>query len=178
MEVWRDILGFEHNYQVSNLGRIRTKDRYVRIGGGKERFVKGRIVKPTICTNGYYEIQMHINGKRKIKLLHRAVGEAFIPNPNNLPQINHKDENPANNSADNLEWCTPRYNANYGTRNQRMVKDKYLKPVFMMDKEGNILKRFNSIGDAVRETGADISSLIRVCKGRQNTCVGYKWKYA
>lgn len=178
MEQWKDIKGFEEFYQISNLGRIKSKDRYLRTCGNGVRFAKGRIIKPVICTNGYYEIHLRVDGKRTVKMLHRVVAEAFLANPNNLPEVNHKDENPANNGVENLEWCTSKYNANYGTRNQRMVKDKYLKSVIMMDKHGNKLKTFKSMGEAARETGADVSSMIRVCKGRQETCVGYKWKYA
>lgn len=138
---------------------------------------KGRIIKPVRCTNGYYEIHLHVNGKRKIKLLHRTVAETFIENPDQLPEVNHRDEDPSNNNVDNLEWCTSKYNANYGTRNQRMVKEKYLKPVGMFDKNGEKIKTFKCLREAARETGADVSSLIRVCKGRQKTCVGYVWKY-
>ena len=178
MEQWKDIKGFEDFYQISSRGRIRSKDRIVRANRNATRLMKGKIIKPVICKNGYYEIHLKVNGKRTVKMLHRAVAEAFIDNPNDLPEVNHKDENPANNHASNLEWCTSKYNANYGTRNQRMVKDKYLKPVIMIGENGEEIKRFKSLGEATRETGADISSIIRVCKGKQQTCVGYKWKYA
>lgn len=178
MEQWKDIKGFEEFYQISNFGRIKSKDRYLRTCGNGIRFVKGRIIKPVICTNGYYEAHLRVNGKRTVKMLHRVVAEAFIENPDNLPEVNHKDENPANNHVENLEWCTSKYNANYGTRNQRMVKDKYLKPITMIGYNGEEIKTFKSLKEAAVETGADSSSLIRVCKGKQKTCVGYKWKYA
>lgn len=178
MELWKDIAGFEECYQISNTGRIRSKDRYVKANTTGLKFIKGKILKPILCTNGYYETHLHLKGKRTIKMLHRAVAEAFIDNPNNLPEVNHKDENPANNNAENLEWCTSKYNANYGTRNQRMVKEKYLKPVIMLSDDGKEIKRFKSLGEAARKTGADISSIIRVCKGKQKTCVGHRWKYA
>lgn len=174
MEEWKDIKGFENTHQISNMGRIRTKDRYVYNG---KRFIAGKVIKPILCTNGYYEIHLWVNGKRTARLLHRTVAEAFIPNPYNFPEINHKDENIANNCADNLEWCTSKYNANYGTRNIRMVKEKYLKPVAKIGLNGEIVKCYKSISEATRDNGADISSLIRVCKGRQKTCVGYKWAY-
>lgn len=177
-EIWKDIEGFEDIYQISNLGRLRSKDRYVKINGNGVKFVSGKILKPTVCTNKYLEAHLHKDGKRVIKLIHRLVAEAFMPNHDNLPEVNHKDENPQNNNVENLEWCTSKYNANYGTRNQRMVKDKYLKPVIMMNKDGNEIKRFKSLGEVTRETGFDISSIIRVCKGRQNTSMGYKWAYA
>ena len=111
-------------------------------------------------------------------LVHRLVAEAFLENKNKLPEVNHKDENKENNRVDNLEWCASKYNANYGTRNIRMIKQKCSKPVIMLDLSGNELKRFESLGDASRETGFDISAIIRVCKGKQRTSMGYKWKYA
>lgn len=178
MEIWKDIKGWEDYYQVSSYGRFRGKDRYANVCGGGKRLVKGRILKPTVCTNGYLEAHLHKNGESKIFLLHRLVAMHFIENPNNYQEVNHKDEDIKNCHVDNLEWCTSKYNANYGTRNQRMIKEKYLKPVVMCDENGNKLKEYKSMGDACRDTGADISSMIRVCKGRQRTCVGYVWKYA
>lgn len=166
-EIWKDIKGFEDSYQVSNLGRIKSKDRYVMTCGGGKRFIQGQIIKPIVCTNKYLEVGLNKENKRTIKLLHRLVAAAFVENPNNLPEVNHKDENPQNNNAENLEWCTSKYNANYGTRNQRMVKEKYLKPVVMIDKDGKVVKRFKSLGEATRQTGFDISAIIRVCKGKQ-----------
>lgn len=178
MEEWRDIKGFENFYQISNLGRIKSKNRYIRTRGGGVRFAKERIIKPIICQNGYYEIHLRVNGKRTVKMLHRAVAEAFIENINNWPEVNHKDENHANNHVDNLEWCTSKYNANYGTRNQRMVKEKNLRPVIMLNQSGKEIKRFRSISEAEKETGADCSAIIRVCKGKNNIAAGHKWKYA
>lgn len=177
MENWKDISGYEGYYQISNLGRIRSLDRYANVGGGGRRLVKGKIIKPVKCTNGYYEASLSYKGVRKVLLLHRVVAEAFIPNPNNLPEVNHKDENPANNEASNLEWCTSKYNANYGTRNERMMIGRETKPVIQFDKDGTFIKRWDSMMDACREYGADISSMIRVCKGKQKTCKGFKWKY-
>ena len=109
--------------------------------------------------------------------MHRVVADAFIPNPHNLPEVNHKDENPANNEVNNLEWCTSKYNANYGTRNERMMIGRETKPVIQLDKNGRFIKRWDSMMESCREYGADISSMIRVCKGKQNTCMGYKWEY-
>lgn len=177
MEIWKDIPGYEGYYQISNLGRIRSLDRYANVCGNGKRLVKGRIIKSVKCTNGYYEAPLNRNGVRKVMLLHRVVANVFIPNPFNLPEVNHKDENIANNRADNLEWCTSKYNANYGTRNERMLVGRETKPVIQLDKDGNYIKRWSSMMDACREYGADISSMIRVCKGKQKTCKGYKWEY-
>lgn len=177
-EIWKDVIGLEGAFQVSNMGRIRSLDRYAKVCGGGKRLVKGRILKPTRLQNGYYEAQFHYKGKRIIYLLHRLVALHFIDNPLSLPEINHKDENPQNNCVENLEWCTSKYNANYGTRNIRMMENREFVSVIQMDKNGNIINAWNKMSDACKHTGADIASMIRVCKGKQNTCVGYKWRYA
>lgn len=177
-EVWKDVKGYEENYQVSNYGKIRSKDRYLRVCGGGYRFVKGIPIKTMTYTNGYIGVGLYKNGKHKMKLVHRLVAESFIPNPDNYPQINHKDENITNNHLENLEWCTAKYNANYGTRNERMIKDSSLKAVIMCSTDGLELKYFKSLGEASRETGFDISAIIRACKGKQKTSYGYIWKYA
>lgn len=178
IEVWKDVIGLEGIFQVSNMGRIRSLDKYAKVCGGGKRLVKGRILKPTKLKNGYYEAQFHHKGERIIYLLHRLVAIHFIDNPLNLPEVNHKDENPQNNNVENLEWCTSKYNANYGTRNIRMMENREFVSVIQLDKGGNLIKQWDKMSDACRETGADISSMIRVCKGKQDTCVGYKWKYA
>lgn len=117
-EIWKDIEGYEGLYQVSNLGRVRSVDR---IGGRGRRF-NGRILKPKVKTGGYLLVNFSKEGKRKMFSVHRLVAQAFIPNPEGLPQINHKDENPSNNRVENLEWCDGKYNCNYGIRNERRVQ--------------------------------------------------------
>lgn len=107
MEEWKDIIGFEGFYQVSNFGKVRN-------------CVTGKILKPGLQGKGYYSVTL----KRKGYKVHRLVAIAFIPNPNNLPIVNHKDENKLNNNADNLEWCDNRYNCNYGTGVERQLKTK------------------------------------------------------
>lgn len=178
-EVWKSILGYEGMYEISNLGRIRSLDRYVQYPRYK-CFVKGRIIKPCVCKNGYYEAHLHMNGKRKAYLLHRLVASAFIHNPDNLPEVNHKDENPSNNCADNLEWCTSKYNANYGTRNERCFHKYQQKPINQLSLNGEFIKRWNGIGEAAKSLGIDDSHIIRVCqkKKRSISAGGYKWEYA
>ena len=115
-EIWRDIKGYEGLYQVSNLGRVKSLERYVK---GKDglRLVKEIIMSISVCrTNGYFKVILHKDGKQKRYQVHRLVAEAFIPNPDNLPIVNHKDENKINNCVWNLEWCTYSYNLTYGNR--------------------------------------------------------------
>lgn len=109
-ETWKQIsLEYGKNYECSNLGRIRNKSK---------KILKQRIKKTK--SNSYYMIDFHENGKVKSYMVHRVIASCFIPNPNNLPQVNHKDENGLNNNIGNLEWCTNKYNCNYGTRNKRL----------------------------------------------------------
>lgn len=178
MEQWRDIRDFEDCYQISDLGRIKSKERYVRVCNGGYRLVKSKIIKPCRCTNGYYEASLSKNGKRTVRLLHRVVAEAFIDNPKNLPEVNHKDEDISNNCVTNLEWCTSKYNANYGKRNEKMMKNRETVAVLQYTNDGKFIKKWDSIAEAQKYTGADTSAIIRVCKGKQKTSMGYLWQYA
>ena len=122
-EIWKEIEGYEGLYEVSNLGRVRSLDReQFQIGNGGsyfKRIYKGRILKFKIDYHGYYRVHLSVNGERKHYLVHRLVAEAFIPNPNNLPCVNHKDEDKTNNSVDNLEWCDVAYNNAYNGLHSR-----------------------------------------------------------
>lgn len=118
-EIWKDIKGYENLYQVSNIGRVKSLERIIINSLGRKKTVKERILKQTKHKAGYYRIGLDREGKRKNYLVHRLVAQAFIPNPYNLPECNHKDENPLNNCIENLEWCDHKYNINYGTRTER-----------------------------------------------------------
>ena len=106
-EIWADIVGYEGLYMVSSLGNIKS-------------LKKGLIRKQSDNGNGYKCISLYKNNKSKTFYVHRLVAQAFIPNPNNLPQVNHKDENPSNNCVNNLEWCDSKYNSNYGNHNKKL----------------------------------------------------------
>lgn len=123
-EIWRPIKGYENLYEISNHGRIKGVDRYVKGRYGNLRFQKGHIRKATYNNRGYQAIPLCKDGKYKTFLVHRLVAETFIPNPDNLPEVNHKDENKENNYVDNLEWCTRKYNMNYGITQYR-IHNKY-----------------------------------------------------
>lgn len=109
-EIWKNIMGF-NGYQVSNIGRVRSLKTY-------------KILKQTINNKGYKILGLSKRGKMSTFLVHRLVADAFIPNPNKLPCINHKDENPLNNCVSNLEWCDQKYNINYGSHTNRMIETK------------------------------------------------------
>lgn len=117
MEIWKDIKGYEGLYQVSNLGRVKSLNY---LGHHKEMIKKPSLQKKTTMKSSqYYQTVLYKNGKAKTVTVHRLVAEAFIPNPDNLPQVNHIDHNPLNNKVDNLEWCTAKYNSNHKRNNRK-----------------------------------------------------------
>lgn len=124
-EEWKDVKGHEDAYQVSNMGRIRSKTRYIIRKDGRKVYMRERIIRQTNINSGYKIINIHANdGAIYHKLVHRLVAEHFIPNPNNLEQVNHKDEDKHNNKVSNLEWCTREYNAQYGTNQERRITSR------------------------------------------------------
>lgn len=173
IEEWRMIPGYDGLYMVSNLGRVKSLN-YNKTGEEK-------IMTPSVYTGGYLRVKLAKNKKRKLYLVHRLVAMAFIPNPDNLPYINHKDENPANNCADNLEWCTHEYNINYGTRIEKVVKkttnDKRSKRVVQYSLDGTAIKVWPSSHEIERQLGFRHGNITNCCRGRQNTAYGYIWQY-
>ena len=123
-EVWKDIAGYEGYYKVSNLGRIKSVERLITYANSKgvtRQFpVEERILTQRMDRNGYQRASLKKDKARKLFLVHRLVAQAFIENPNNWPLVNHKDENRCNNNVANLEWCTSKYNLNYGSARERM----------------------------------------------------------
>ena len=176
-EVWRDIIGYEGIYQVSNKGNVYSVGRMVQ---GRKR--GGVTLKPKLHRNGYLHVGLYRNGKMKNKLIHRLVLDAFVENPNNLPEVNHKDENKTNNDLSNLEWCSGRYNVNYGTRNERLSKK-----VRAVNVETGEVVEFNSTQEAERK-GYSSGGVSQACRGVYkntkgdligggNLYRGHKWYY-
>lgn len=118
-EIYRDIRGYEGMYQCSNLGNIKALRREYIAGNGSHRWTEEKILKQCVNRGGYLQVQLHNNGKLTTHRVHRIIAETFIPNPDNLPQVNHKDENRQNNAIDNLEWCDNKYNCNYGSYKEK-----------------------------------------------------------
>lgn len=182
-EIWKDAVGYEGFYQVSNLGRVRSVDRTITRSDGLKMFFKGGIRRPTKTKLGYLRVTTSVNGKYRKVPVHRMVAKAFIPNPNNYKYINHKDEDKSNNAADNLEWCTAAYNNTYGTRIQRVKKsegfqelhERNKKPVAQYSLDGEFIKEHPSYSDAAREIGADISNLGASCIGQILSSNGFIW---
>lgn len=166
-EIWKPIEGFEGFYEVSNKGRIRT-------------LRTNKIITPKNI-KGYSGVRLYANGKDHQLYIHRIVAKAFIPNPLNLPEVNHKDENTRNNCVDNLEWCSRKYNANYGTAKQRALEKrmtllKRCKTV-QKDENGNIVAIYDSIKDAEEKTGFKHQNIQSCCAGKQKQCHGYTFEY-
>lgn len=123
LEEWKDVVGFEGLYQISNLGNVKTMSRpapTTHRGHVGYRMIRERLMHPAHGSKSYPCVRLRKNGKTITKTVHRMVAEAFIPNPNNLPEVNHKDENKYNNCVDNLEWCTHKQNMNSGTVSARI----------------------------------------------------------
>ena len=177
-EEWKDIDGYEGYYQVSNFGRVKSLDRYVKdTKRNCFNFVKGRIMSPSSADKKHYmEVNLSKNNKVTHYLVHRLVAQAFIPNPNNLPQVNHKDENRENNRADNLEWCTAEYNTNYGTRALRQGISSG-KTVYQYNKYGVLENTYYSASYASKEIGVKSTSIHACCVGKIVTVKGCVWSY-
>ena len=123
-EIWKDIPGYEGIYVVSNFGKVKSLQRTRKGSYGSIRIVYEKILNHKIDKDGYHIVTLSKEGKTKCIGVHRLVAQAFLPNIYNLPMINHKDENPSNNFVDNLEWCTAKYNRNYGTSIERGLETK------------------------------------------------------
>lgn len=176
-EIWKDIEGYEGFYQVSSYGRVRSVDRVIEYNDGRKRLQKGRILKPIKDGNGYLQIVLSKSSEVKRVLIHRLVAEVFINNPDNLPQVNHKDENKRNNCVSNLEWCTQAYNNCYGTRLKRQVK-KLSKSVLQIEfKTNQIIAEYPSTQEAARKLNMCQSTISECCNGKRKTAYGYKWRY-
>lgn len=179
-EEWRPVEGYEGLYEVSNLGRVKSLERID--SGGVRR--GGHFMSFTSDKGGYLRCKLTKNGNYKLMLVHRLVAKAFIPNPNNYPCINHKDEDPTNNCVENLEWCTYSYNINYGNRKAK-VKEKELngplsKSVAKYSVNGDFIQVFSSVNEASRQTGIKPSNISNCCNKKPHylTAGGYVWRWA
>jgi len=176
-EVWKDIPGYEGVYQVSNQGNVRSLDREVKCKNSV-RFYKGRMLSQCKDDKGYYRVLLAVAGEHKSCQIHRLVASAFIPNPNNLPEVNHKDENPSNNSIENLEWCSKVYNLAYGTGRSRSIQS-HRKKILQFDMNDKLVAEFEGVNVAAKAIGKpkDATAITKCCNGKNQTAHGYKWKY-
>lgn len=162
-EIWKDIKGFEDKYRISSNGNCYS-------------YFLNRNLKPTIDNNGYLLYKLSKDGKQYTFRAHRLVAEAFLDNPGNLPEVNHKDEDKTNNIYTNLEWCDRDYNYRYGTGIERMKKHQHNKCVLQYTLDGEFVREWESISEAHRN-GFHRSHIIDCCNGKQKTHKGFIWKY-
>jgi hypothetical protein len=197
-EIWKPVVGYEGLYEVSNLGRVKSLGNTLKCS----RF-KGivTIMRQEVTKLGYCRVALRKDKKYKHWSVHRLVAITFLPNPDNLPVVNHKDENPSNNCVDNLEWCTHQYNLTYGTARKRGAETfkksnvgkchyykglatknrlkvgSYEKPVHQIDPvTGDIIQTFRSISEAERTFNT--KHVTSVVNGRRPRAKGYFWKLA
>lgn len=175
-EIWKDIVGYEGLYQVSNMGHVRSLFRYKKV------------LKPLKASGGYYQVQLSNRKIIKSLLLHRLVACAFLDNVNNLPCVNHIDGDKSNNKVTNLEWCTYSDNEkhSYSILKKRPVRSRLgmvgskcynHKHVLQLSENDEIINEFESRGEASRKTGASSGNIWSAMNGRRTYAGGYKWKY-
>lgn len=174
-EIWKDIIGYEGLYQVSNMGRVKSLN-YNHTG-------TERVLKAIKGKYGYLKVNLYKDGKKKPHYVHRIVAQTFIPNPNNLSEVNHMDERPENNMAENLEWVSHKENINYGTRTERALKlqinhPSKSKPVLQYTPKGELVREWSSAREAGRN-GFHQGGISQCCNGKYgcNTHKGYVWKF-
>lgn len=189
-EIWRPVKGYEGLYEVSNYGRVKSLPR---------KYTKGGILSYCFTKFGYPMVILSKDGKCRNICVHRLVAEAFLPNPDNLPVVNHKDENPSNNyvhinqdgtvdpSKSNLEWCDYSYNLCYGGALGRMIQTRNRKgaygsekPIIQYTVNGEFVRFYKSISEAARVFGRRSVEvgINMVLKGKRKTAYGFKWGYA
>lgn len=190
--MWKEIPGFDGLYFANENGQIKSADRQRKIvSNGKQFFYtrKGKILNPCLNNNGYYCVSISDkNQKERVYVVHRLVAKTFLENPENKPQINHKDGNKLNNSVENLEWVTAKENIDHafltglnkgskpwlgktGSSHNRSI------PVIRCDKNGNEIERYDSITEAAKHFGS-ITHIASCIKGKRKSCGGYVWKRA
>lgn len=169
-EIWKDIKGYEGLYQVSNLGRIR------------------KIVLQSVSKNGYKSFNLIKGNHKQVMKVHRAVAEAFIPNPNNKPQVNHIDGNKQNNNVSNLEWVTTSENMIHAIKSglvpNKKIKEKRIRKtldfqnttIYQYDKNGKFIKEWKNIKEAVEYYHINLGNMSKCCKGKRKSAGGYIWK--
>lgn len=163
-EIWKDIKDYEGSYQCSSFGRVRSLDRYIEERSGKKQFRKGQIIKARLNKNGYLQLALNKNSKRKMKYVHILIAETFLENHEKLETVNHKDGNKLNNNVDNLEWSS------YSDNNQHAYDELHRpatregaspKPVYIIDTYNNNIIQFDSIRETVDNIGLSHTQINR-----------------
>lgn len=170
-EIWKKHPEIE-KLEVSSFGRVRTLDKVVP----REKhtlFIKGRVLKQFDTGHGYMQVHIRVDGKRPMKYVHRLVAQTFIPNPNNFPQVNHKDCNPTNNTVSNLEWCTAKYNSQYREKYGVSQTESLGNPVFAINLNTLEVSSYPSQSEASRELGVFRVNINKVTRGKLKQTGGF-----
>ena len=191
LEIWRTAIYdgeiYEGLYQVSNLGRFKNLN-YRNTG-------KAELLNPGTNKDGYLQVCLSKNGEYKMCLVHRLIAETFLPNPENLPQVNHKidtkegkkinmvifnEDGTVNKERTTIEWCTPKENNDYGTRNERVAKANTngirSKPVLQLSLTGDLIREWPSVGECGRN-GFNKGAVAACCRGEKPQYKGFRWEY-
>lgn len=180
-EIWKDVVGYEGLYQVSNMGNVKS------LNWKKQGYPKNLWLKPH--KKGYWQVELAKDGVKKCFVVHRLVALAFIPNPHGYSQVNHKDENKRNNCVDNLEWCNASYNAIYSLERRGIISNRKRvpqrknsshssQPIIQMTLSGEEVKTWENSRTIFNETGMSDWSISECCRGNRKTAYGYTWRYA
>lgn len=181
-EIWKDVVGYEGLYEVSNLGNVRSLFRYKKQ------------LKWNVSNSGYATVELFRDKISKRLLVHRLVADAFLSNTHNFPIVNHKDENKLNNNVNNLEWCTQGYNLAYNNGHKRRAESsrwfydelsiKFCKDnpaikvaVVQMSLSGEFIKEWASAKEAAKGLGCKSNHICECCKNKRKPFNGFKWKY-
>ena len=183
-EEWRPVKGYEGIYEVSNLGRVRSLDRVSKFKTGRVVPIAGRVMKTGLHYKGYERLMLSDGSGREIsKFVHRLVAEAFIPNPDGLPEVNHKDEDKTNNRPENLEWCSHIANSQHGSRGARigawhLENSPRRTAINQLTMDGEYIQTFPSQGQAAKAVNGSQGNIAMVLRGDRHYAYGYRWEYA
>lgn len=184
-ENWKPVKGYEGIYEVSDMGHVRSLDRvvsFMRFGKTQLKPVPGKVLREIEVSNGYLHVNLKDGpGHTRNCSIHRLVAEAFIPNPTNLPQVNHINEDRKDNRVKNLEWCDAPYNINYGRRALKMKKTRmrnYPYKIEMVEKSGKVVRVFENFAEIESVFGAGVASNAHaVCVGKRALCINHIWRF-
>jgi len=193
-EIWKPVKGYEGCYEISNFGRVKSVYREIHRRKMGIKIVYEHFLEPRKNINGYYIVCLHKQGERqKTKQLHRLIAEAFIPNPENKPFIDHINGDRGDYRIENLRWCTHKENMNFALARKHLSEAKMgekngmygtsgskspsYKGVLQYDLHGNFIKKYYGIAEAQRETSVQFKNISKVCKGERNSAGGFIWRY-